>query len=135
MIKGMHHLAICSKNIKDSMRFYHDVLGWEITREVKGEDRDAYYVYIPGCGELEFVDCHGNQDVTPIDEYQARFHHFAVEVDDPEPYYKLLAKEGYKEAIPLCKLDEFGHYTCGFYDPDGIMIEFISSYNPKNLKG
>ncbi len=130
MIKGMHHMAICCTDINASMHFYHDLLGWPITRIVKGEERDAYYLQMPGSGELEFVDCHGKQDTTPYHEYQTCFHHMAIEVDDPVPYYEKLSKEGYEFIFPVSRFDICGHYTCGVVDPDGIMVEFICPYPP-----
>lgn len=128
MIKGMHHIAICVKDLKASMEFYHDILGFEVTRGVPGDDMDAFYVQIPGSGELEFVERHGSQVSDPIDPNHTCLHHFALEVDDPAPYYELLKEKGYEFEIPLGRLDQFGHYTCGVLDPDGIMVEFICDY-------
>ena len=130
MVKGLHHLAICVNDIQKSMHFYHDLLGFEITRVVKGKDMDAYYVQIPGSGELEFVDRHGAQVSEELHEYQAYFHHFAVEVDDPQPYYDLLKANGYEFIFPVSSFDIFGHHTCAVKDPDGIMLEFIEPYEP-----
>lgn len=130
MVKGMHHLAICVNNLDASMKFYHEILGWEITRSVKGPEIDAYYVQIPGSGELEFVERHGKQVNTPLHEYQTCFHHMAVEVDDPNPYYEKLKANGYEFIFPVSRFDIFGHYTCGVIDPDGIMVEFITPYPP-----
>lgn len=133
MEKGVHHIAICVKDLDASMKLYHELLGWEISRIVKNTDMngclcDAYYLQIPGSGELEFIDRLGKQVSESVDPNHTGLHHFALEVDDPAYYYELLKKNGYEFEIPLCKLDEFGHYTCGVIDPDGIMVEFIANY-------
>lgn len=136
MEKGLHHIAISVKDINASMHFYHELLGWPISRIVKNTDMngclcDAYYLQIPGSGELEFIDRLGKQVTTPRSKDHTGLHHFALEVDDPEPYYNLFKENGYEFEIPLCKMDQFGHYTCGVIDPDGIMVEFIANYVPE----
>ncbi len=128
----MHHIAINCNDLQASLKFYHEILGWEYTRVVPGPDIDATYLRIPGGCELELMDRHGDQVNMDISPYLTGLDHFAVEVDDPQPYYELLKKNGYKFKIDLTRFDQFGHYTCGVLDPDGIMVEFIANYDPEN---
>ncbi len=139
MILGLHHLSINSKNVKAALHFYHDILGWEITRIIPGEASDAYYVHVPGtpgeavpCGlcELEWTDQHGKQCKVKYGPTETGLDHIAVRVDDPEPLYKKLVAEGCDICMPLQRLDVFGHYTFGVLDPDGVKVEFIAPYTP-----
>ena len=135
MVKGLHHIAIAVRDLKKSMHFYHELLGWKISRIVKDTNMngcicDAYYLQIPGSGELELIDRKGKQITRPLSKDHVGLHHFALEVDDPAFYYKLFSDNGFQFEIPLCKMDQFGHYTCGVIDPDGIMVEFIKNYKP-----
>ncbi len=139
MIIGLHHVSINAKDVKASLHFYHDILGWEITRIIPGEKSDAYYVHVPGSPgpniptglcELEFTDNKGRQIKKRYLENETKLDHFAIRCDDPEPLYKKLVEEGYEFKIPLSRLDVYGHYTFGVIDPDGIMVEFICPYTP-----
>ncbi len=126
---GYHHLAILCKDINASLHFYHDLLGLPISRIVRGEEKDSYYVKMPDGVEIQFLDLKGKQiPVDPRPENRSGGHHFGFLVDDVEYYWNLLRNEGYQVRIPYCHYDKYSHYTCGFNDPDGIMVEFIVPY-------
>ena len=55
-IGSIHHIAINTKNIVESNRFYRDILGLKQGKTVHFEEFDLTYFDLPAGGSLELFD-------------------------------------------------------------------------------
>ncbi len=96
-IKKLNHVSIAVDDLDQALAFYHDVLGLELTRRVRLEDRQLDIAFLRvGETELELI--------TPLsaDNTVARFlerrgqglHHICFEVDDVAAEMRTLSARG-----------------------------------------
>lgn len=129
-IKGIHHFAIVTKDIQKSLHFYHELGNLKINRVEHKDEMDCYYLQVPGDGELALIDRKGRQVSDPLPTRCVRFHHIAFRVDDPREYYNKFLPFVENWPFILNHGDIFGHYACCPLDPDGVMVEWLSPYEP-----
>lgn len=129
-ITGIHHFEIITKDIQKSLFFYNELGGLKIGRIERGEDKDCYFIDIPGDGELELIDLKGKQVTDPLAFRCVRFHHIAIKVDDPKEYYIRFLPHVKEWPFILNHNDICGHYAACPLDPDGVMIEWMDPYEP-----
>ena len=129
-IKGIHHFSIVVKDIKDTLKFYHDLGQLEITKVDVSEDEDIYHLKVENDGELQLIDYKGKQNAEGIPTRAVRFHHIAFFVDDPKEYYKRFLPHGYSWPFILNHGDIYGHYAACPNDPNGVMVEWLHPYEP-----
>lgn len=124
MINKIHHIAIICSDYPKSKKFYTEVLGLKIIREVYRENRLSYKLDLELNGtyiiEL-FSFPNPPQRVSRPEATGLR--HLAFEVDDLEAVITHLEK--FKiEAEPI-RIDEFTEKRFTFIaDPDDLPIEF-----------
>ncbi|MHA8050869.1 SMU1112c/YaeR family gloxylase I-like metalloprotein [Aquirufa sp. ROCK-SH2] len=124
LITGVHHIAIICSNYEVSKRFYTQILGFEIVREVYREERNSY--------KLDLA-CQGNYiiELFSFPNPPARtsrpeacgLRHLALQVGHLEEIISYLSNNGiFCEPI---RMDEFTGKRFTFTeDPDGLPIEF-----------
>lgn len=124
LIAGVHHIAIICSNYEVSKRFYTQILGFEIVREVYREERNSY--------KLDLA-CQGNYiiELFSFPNPPARtsrpeacgLRHLAFQVGHLEEIISYLSNNGiFCEPI---RMDEFTGKRFTFTeDPDGLPIEF-----------
>lgn len=124
MINKVHHIAIICSDYQKSKKFYTEVLGLKIIREVYRENRDSHKLDLELNGTyiielFSFPD--PPQRVSRPEATGLR--HLAFEVDDLEKIITHLEK--FKiEAEPI-RIDEFTEKRFTFIaDPDNLPIEF-----------
>jgi len=124
MINKVHHIAIICSDYQKSKKFYTEVLGLDIIREVYRENRNSHKLDLALNGtyvvEL-FSFLNPPQRVSRPEATGLR--HLAFEVDDLE---KIIANlEKFKiEAEPI-RINEFTEKRFTFIaDPDNLPIEF-----------
>jgi glyoxylase I family protein len=128
-IRGLHHVAIICSNYAASRRFYHEVLGFAIIREVYRAERDSHKcdLLIPG------ADGHGggvqielfsfpNPPIRVSGPEARGLRHLALAVDDMEGEVARLSAHGI--SVEPIRVDPAtgARYTF-FPDPDGLPIE------------
>lgn len=147
--KGVSHIAICVKDLDESLKFYRDILGLtarlhtiqEMARRPGAESTEMYQrtrrsrtvanVWFDTSDDSEpflVLTSHpGDQvDGDPIKLDQIGISHISFAVDD----VKALAQEMEQKGVPLAgKLSDFtdgeGNIRTIFvYDPDGILVQF-----------
>ena len=147
--KGVSHIAICVKDLDESLKFYRDILGLtvrlhttqEMARRPGAESAEMYqrprrsrtvanvWFDAPDDSEpfLELTSHPGDQvDGDPIKLDQIGISHMSFAVDD----VKALAQELEQKGVPLAgKLSDFTDgqgdiRTIFVYDPDGILVQF-----------
>lgn len=124
MINKVHHIAIICSNYEISKRFYTDVLGLEIVREVYREERESYKLDLALNGEY-VVELFSFPEPAPRPSRPEAMglRHLAFEVDDVSAMVDRLNDKGVK-AEPI-RIDEFtGKQFTFITDPDLLPIEF-----------
>lgn len=97
MLKKLSHVSIAVENVDESVKFYRDVLGLEVTRTVTLEDRQLKIAFVKiGETELELLEPL-NQDNTVrryLDRWGPGLHHICFEVDDVKGSMETLKSRG-----------------------------------------
>ncbi len=124
MLTKVHHIAIISSDYEKSKRFYVEVLGLEIIREIYREERASYKLDLALDGNyiIELFSF-PNPPSRPSQPEATGLRHLAFEVDDLDRIVVHLEKNQIEmEAI---RTDEFTNKRFLFIaDPDQLPIEF-----------
>ena len=122
-LKSIHHIAIICSDYEISKRFYTEVLGLEIVREVFRKERNSYKLDLALNGNyiLELFSFPNPPKRTSRPEATG-LRHLAFEVENLEEVIeKLNLKNIQTEPI---RIDEFtGKRFTFFSDPDGLPLE------------
>lgn len=121
--RGLHHTALISSDVEQTIRFYQDLLEFPLTELVENRDYpgSSHFFFDIGNGNLlAFFDFPG-LDVGDYAEVLGGLHHVAISVE-PRRWRQLKDK-----------LDEAGvahevhsEVSVYFQDPDGARIELIA---------
>ncbi|NNC81036.1 MAG: VOC family protein [Acidimicrobiales bacterium] len=121
--RGVHHVALVSSDVEQTIRFYQEVLEFPLTELFENRDYPGsthFFFDIGHDNALAFFDFPG-LDVGPYEEVMGGLHHVAISVER-EKWVRLKAR-----------LDEFGieyaHIhgsSIYFRGPDGERLELIS---------
>ena len=123
-INAVHHIAIIVSNYEKSKRFYTEVLGLKIVREVFRAERQSYKLDLSLNGNYVIELFSFPNPPKRVSRPEATgLRHLAFEVDDIETTVDFLTA---KNAIPEpVRTDEFtGKKFTFINDPDGLPIEF-----------
>lgn len=124
MINKVHHIAIICSDYQKSKKFYTEVLGLEIIREVYRESRQSFKLdlQLNGTYVVElFSFPNPPQRVSKPEALGLR--HLAFEVDDLEKVVAHLQK--FKIEVEPIRIDEITEKRYTFIaDPDNLPIEF-----------
>lgn len=124
MLTKVHHIAIICSDYEKSKRFYIEVLGLEIIREIYREERASYKLDLALNGNyiIELFSF-PNPPSRPSRPEATGLRHLAFEVDDLDRIVAHLEKNQIEmEAI---RTDEFTNKRFLFIaDPDQLPIEF-----------
>ena len=121
--RGLHHTALISSDVEQTVRFYQDVLGFPLTELIENRDYpgSSHFFFDIGHGNLlAFFDFPG-LDVGPYAEVLGGLHHMAISVE-PARWQELVAK------LDDAGVDYVIHsdVSAYFQDPDGARIEIIA---------
>ena len=122
-LNRVHHIAIICSDYARSKRFYTEVLGLKIVREVYREQRQSYKL------DLEVDDLYQielfsfpNPPARPSRPEAAGLRHLAFEVDDLDEAVAHISSFGVN--IEPIRVDETtGKRFTFFADPDGLPLE------------
>ena len=139
MIKEVRHVGIVVKNMENSLKFYRDILGFEIIR-----DMDEHGGYIDnmlslddvhvrtvklsaGMGNtlIELLDFKSHNDNEIRNFYTIGASHVALTVDNLEDLYKHLSENNVKFNAPPQKSPDGLVKVTFCNDPDGTPIELV----------
>ena len=121
--RGLHHFALVSSDVEQTVRFYQDLLEFPLTeifenRDYKGSNH--FFFDIGNGNRLAFFDFPG-LDVGPYQEVLGGLHHIAISVE-PQRWEHLRRK-----------LDDAGveyllesNVSIYFRDPDGARLELLA---------
>ncbi|MCF0060089.1 VOC family protein [Dyadobacter chenwenxiniae] len=123
LLKAVHHIAIICSDYDKSKRFYTDILGFEIEREVFREERNSYKLDLSLNGQY-IIELFSFPDPPkrPSRPESTGLRHIAFQVEDIELAIAQLRKKNIvTEAV---RVDEFtGKKFTFFADPDDLPIE------------
>ena len=121
-INKIHHVAIICSNYNISKRFYTEILGLNVIREVYREERESYKLDLElGDSQIELFSFKNSPERVSYPEARG-LRHLAFEVDDIEEAVSYLEKNGVK-CEPI-RIDEFTLRKFTFVeDPDKLPLE------------
>ena len=121
-LNKIHHIAIIASNYEVSKKFYTEILGLEVIREVYRKERDSYKLDLKlGDSEIELFSF-PNAPVRPSYPEARGLRHLAFEVDNIDEAIAELNLYGI-ECEPI-RIDEFtGKRFTFFEDPDKLPLE------------
>lgn len=126
MIKRIDHVGIAVKNLRETIRFFEEVLGLKPAKEVKKQK--MRFAFIPvGEGEIELIEPTdpGLSIAKFIEEKGEGIHHIALQVDGIEQVLEGLKEKGVKLIDEKPRVGAHG-VKIAFIDPEnakGILIE------------
>ncbi len=123
-IDKVHHIAINTRDINNSIKFYRDILGLKQGATVKLNDFELTYFELPGGGSLELFDYQGRNPQVEKPDDAVGLRHFALIVKDVAWHESELKKAGVTITLPTTELPSLGMRVLLFLDPNGVTIEF-----------
>lgn len=119
-LRRLQHLVLWVSDVERSVRFYCDVLGFEIKRRYPS----AAFLIIPGTGDDHHLGIFEQSGVGPPDERAARMYHAAWEVAELPDLARARAR--LIEAGSLVGQSDHGT-SLSLYakDPDGLEFELF----------
>jgi catechol-2,3-dioxygenase len=119
-LKRLQHLVLWVSDVERSVRFYRDVLGFE----VKTEHPTAAFLRIPGSGDDHNLGLFEQKGVPQPDERVARMYHSAWEIGELADLYR--ARRRLMQAGSLVGMSDHG-VSLSLYakDPDGLEFEIF----------
>ena len=149
MITGIQHMSFTVSNLDDTIHFFSDILGLEVSsiREAKGERVEKILqidgaslqicnVITPDNGNIEFIEYLAPKgQKLDLRTCNTGVAHLGFEVDDVQKMYDDLINKGVKFNHPPVWADEGpmkGWGVCYAKGPDGITLEFMQP--PKGVK-
>ena len=139
MIKEVRHVGIVVKNMENSLKFYRDILGLEIIRDM--DEQGGYIdnmlslddVHVrtvklsAGMGNtlIELLDFKSHNDNEIRKFYTIGASHVALTVDNLDDLYKHLSENNVKFNAPPQKSSDGLVKVTFCNDPDGTPIELV----------
>jgi glyoxylase I family protein len=122
-LNRVHHIAIICSDYEKSKRFYTEVLGLKIVREVYREERQSYKLDLE-VGDLYQIELFSfpAPPARPSRPEAAGLRHLAFEVNELDEAVAHISSFGVD--IEPIRIDEFtGKRFTFFADPDGLPLE------------
>ncbi len=123
----VHHIALICTDYDASKRFYTDVLGLRIVREVYRAERQSYKLDLALAGQYVIeLFSFPNPPPRPSQPEAAGLRHLAFAVDDVDAALARLQQQGV--AYEPVRVDKFtGRRFTFLADPDGLPIELYET--------
>lgn len=122
-IKGVHHIAIICSDYQNSKRFYTEILGFKVLKEVHRKERDSYKLDLEVGGKYQIeLFSFPSPPPRPSRPEALGLRHLAFEVLNVDAAVLELRKQGL--VIEPIRIDEFtGKKYTFLADPDNLPIE------------
>jgi len=121
--RGIHHTALVSSNVEQTVKFYQGILEFPLTEIFENRDYkgSSHFFFDVGNGNLlAFFDFPG-LDVGPYAEVLGGLHHIAISVSREKWEYL----RGRLDAAGIPYLEESGS-SLYLRDPDGARLELLA---------
>lgn len=122
-LNRIHHIAIIASDYNRSKKFYTEVLGLTILREVYREERQSFKLDLALNGQYVIeLFSFPHPPPRPSRPESAGLRHLAFEVDDIDSVVTMLVDKGI--SVEPIRVDEFTEKRFTFFtDPDDLPIE------------
>ncbi|MEX1307925.1 MAG: VOC family protein [Eubacteriales bacterium] len=122
-INNIHHIAINTIDIDDSIRFYQDMLGLELTQRADMGFCELVYMKICDNEYLELFNLKQNCKTEPVDENNNGLRHIAFDVENIEQWYESLKSKNAKFIDELGTIEQIKKKYLLIEDPNKVVIE------------
>ncbi|HEY5560411.1 MAG TPA: VOC family protein [Clostridiaceae bacterium] len=124
MIKGISHTAFVTKDMKKTLHFYIDILGFRQFYELNDKQNNPWLIYLK-IADRQFLELfYGGIKANTFTHKRIGSDHTCYEVDDIYEIADRLEKNGIVlDAKPSQGKDL--NFQCWTKDPDGNRIEFM----------
>ena len=126
-INHVDHIAINTLDIEESIRFYCDILGFQLENRVDMDElgpETLVYVRVNEHTRMELCDLRGRCTAKqPYNTTEGGLRHIAFDVDDLPAWEKYLEEKGVPFECKLIDLPMLGKRGLLIYDPDGTVVE------------
>lgn len=124
-LNRVHHIAIICSDYEKSKRFYTEILGLKVVREVYREQRQSYKLDLEVAGQYQVeLFSFPNPPARPSRPEAVGLRHLAFEVDNMDEAVTYVKQAGI--GVEPVRVDEYtGKLYTFFSDPDGLPIEFV----------
>lgn len=148
LIKEVRHIGIVVSDMEKSIKFYHDLLGLKIVRDMneKGEYIDSMLSLdkvqvntvklsaAQGDTLIELLDFKSHKDNQHRNFYTIGASHVAFTVNNIEELYKTLSKNNIKFNAPPQKSPDGLVKVTFCNDPDGTPVELVQVLDPSIIE-
>ena len=133
MIKQLAHLAFGVKDMKKTLVFYTEVMGFQkaFTLFDPNDDTQPWIEYVR-ISEGNFIEFFYSDSVTDFSKEETSYQHLCLETDDIWAFVEQMKRHNYPLDAPISMgLDN--NWQCWVSDPDGNRIE-IMQYGEASLQ-
>lgn len=128
LIKGLDHVSIIVSDIEENLRFYKDILGFNLLKDFYDEKERARIIFLNlGNSMLELIAPDEKPDKGEKTNWEERkrsgVEHIAFLVEDMDKTYEYLKSKGIEFILGPLEFPE-GKYGY-FYGPEGVLLEVI----------
>ncbi|KAI3963844.1 hypothetical protein MKW92_033882 [Papaver armeniacum] len=126
---SLNHVSYLCKSVKESSRFYQEVLGFVLIRRPSSLKFEGAWLFNYGIG-IHLLQCNSIDDVQQMPvKINPKDNHISFQCTDIELVKKRLREMGMKYETAL--VEEGGIFVdqLFFHDPDGYMIEICNFDN------
>jgi catechol 2,3-dioxygenase-like lactoylglutathione lyase family enzyme len=122
-IRRFDHVAINSKDIVLSKKFYSEILGLKTGKSVNMGEMVLHYMLLPDGSAIELFENLDRKIYDGLTEKEGFLKHIAFNVDDIEYLNRKLIANNIKIKTHLCILEPLGVKVLLCIDPDGVIVE------------
>ena len=121
MIQSIGHIALCVRNLDESVRFYTEILGGK--RVFDGTENGKVNLVYVKLAENTYVELFRGEPAMETKGTGIGFMHLCLTVEDIYETEKMILRSGWP-ASPVRK-GKYGNYQIWFKDPDENEIELM----------
>ena len=129
MFKGVDHVHVATRDVEESIRFYTDVLGFELVRRVKvGNTEPAPQIAYVALGGfmIEFSQVRHGNDLQGTEALP-----LGLSVDDLDEAMEMFQSHGVDIVSPPSRAKSFAGRQAAIRDPSGVALE-VRQYDPED---
>jgi catechol 2,3-dioxygenase-like lactoylglutathione lyase family enzyme len=129
IIKGFDHVSIIISDVEENLKFYRDILGFDVKMDFYDEGERARIIFLNmGNSMLELISPDDNPTFFEKRRWDDRkkggVEHIAFLVEDVDKIYEYLKTKGIEFILGPLEFPD-GKYGY-FYGPEGVLLEIIS---------
>ena len=122
-LNRVHHIAINTLNIEESVQFYQELFGFTEVSRANMCACTLVYLKVSENTFLELFDLRGSCEKGSVPENLQGLRHIAFDVTDIEAWNRLLKEKNANFAIELCTMEQISKKGLLIRDPNGVIIE------------